>query len=107
MGLVHLHEVLAVDVVIYRSQNELGQEGWVELTLEQIDILAAVDALQPVCNFVFVPVPANALAILVIADKGCLTYLTASGASYISENSDSVGEANTECSVRVLEPWFR
>lgn len=38
----------------------------VMLTLEEVDILAAVDALQPVCNLVLVPMPA-----LVSADDTC------------------------------------
>jgi hypothetical protein len=35
------------------------------------------------------------------------THRMASGASYISENSDSVGEANMDWSARVLAAWLR
>jgi hypothetical protein len=58
MSLVQLHEILAVDVIVCRGQ----QRSWLRrgaLTLEQLDILAAVDALQPICNLVFVPVSAH------------------------------------------------
>jgi hypothetical protein len=105
MDLVHLHEVLAVDVVVCWGQIE-STWRFVPHTLEEIDILAAVDALQPVCNFVFVPVPGLVSYYGQCAQMG-LTYLTASGASYISENSDSVGEAKLEWSVRAFEAWLR
>lgn len=56
MGHVHLHKVLAIDVVVWECQTTSTCRRCV-LTFEEVDILAAVDALQPVCNLVFVPVP--------------------------------------------------
>ena len=90
MGLVHLHQVLAVDVVV----------------LEQIDILGAVDTLQPVANLVLVPMSAHVSGVGE-SQSARRAHLMASGASYISENSDSVGEANIDCSARVFDAWLR
>jgi hypothetical protein len=79
VGLVHLHEVLAVDVVVCGGQDASMERDDV-LTLEQLDILAAVDALQPVGHLVFVPMSAH-VSFTRSGTQGNLTYLTASGAS--------------------------
>jgi hypothetical protein len=46
MGLVHLHQILAIDVILS----------------EQLDVLGAVNALQPINDLVFIPVPETRLA---------------------------------------------
>jgi hypothetical protein len=91
-----------LSVLVSTSKRKI----WTRLTLEEVDILDAIDALQPVGDLVFIPVPARVSKDGHGGWRG-LAYLTASGASYISENSDSVGEANMEWSVRAFAPWAR
>ena len=58
LWLIHFHEVLAINMVFYLGQHKigLGSSEW-KPTLEQLDILRAVDTLEPICNLVFVPMP--------------------------------------------------
>jgi hypothetical protein len=58
------------------SEARFGRHS--ERTLEQLDIVGAVDTLQPLTDLVLVPVPARSVEST--AGKGT-AYLTASGAS--------------------------
>lgn len=72
-------------------------------TFEEVDILGAIDADQPLANLCLVPMSVHVSMEDATAGKG-QAHLIASGASYVSENSDSVGEAKSEVSVLDVEP---
>lgn len=83
-----------------------GHEGKHARTPEQLNILGAINALQPVDHTFLVPVTVRVSAARghKVTNKA---YRTASGASYISEKSDSVGEANIVWSALALVALLR